>query len=392
MNKEISLDLFDYTLPDEHIAQHPLKDRSASRLLVYRDNNIEHTAFKNLKFHLPPNSTLVFNNTRVIPARLYFRKPSGAVIEIFLLEPVSPFSEMNLNLLARKSVTWKCMVGNAKKWKSGRLVGYADGVDIAAEFTNRVKHLVTLTWEQDITFAELLERAGKIPLPPYIKRNADYADTERYQTVYATTPGAVAAPTAGLHFTREILNDLDTSGFHRTEVTLHVGAGTFQPVMVSNIWEHQMHREFIQVKAEVIKKLANAENLIAVGTTSLRTLESLYWLAVMLKKGNSSFVLQKEFPYQNPSNISYAHAMEILVNHCRSFNLESIEAYTELMIAPGYNLKSIRALLTNFHLPKSTLIMLVHAVVSDAWKMIYEEALEKQYRFLSYGDSSLLFV
>lgn len=389
----LSLTEFDYDLPDKFIAQQPKQQRGQSKLLCYKNGQIKHTHFSALDQLIPSQATLVFNNTKVIPARLYFKKETGADIELFLLEPVLPSSEMNLNLATIGQVVWKCMVGNAKKWKDGMaLKGNIGDIEIIANWQNREEKLIQFNWNKAITFAELLDQLGKIPLPPYIKRKSDAQDEEAYQTVYASQPGAVAAPTAGLHFTEEMLGKLKGNKVNELEVTLHVGAGTFQPVAVDNVWEHHMHREFIEVNLAMLKLLQESEFNIAVGTTSLRTLESLYWFGMQVHHGQTDFELKQEYPYAHPSDDTFKAAINYLVNYCNQNNLEKITGYTELMIVPSYEIKSIKALITNFHMPQSTLIMLVCACIGNNWRNIYESAKEENYEFLSYGDSSILFL
>ena len=389
----IALEQFDYELPEALIAQEPPAERGTSKLLVYQNGAIEHALFNSLIDKLPASTHLIFNNTKVIPARLFFKKETGASIEIFLLEPLLPTAEIAQNLATYNSVTWKCMVGNAKKWKSETsLKGKIGEIEIEAHWYNKKENLIQFKWNKTVSFAELLDLLGKMPLPPYIKRKSNTKDENDYQTVYATNPGAVAAPTAGLHFTEEMLESLKTNGVNKTEVTLHVGAGTFQPVSVNNIWEHHMHREFIEVDKKALLALSHSTNNIAVGTTSLRTLESLYWFGVQVQKGVYDFELKKEYAYHNPANLSFQAAMKELYQYCESNNLKGIDAYTELMIVPGYQIKSVMGLITNFHMPKSTLIMLVSAFIGENWKKVYTSALKNNYRFLSYGDSSLLFL
>ncbi len=389
----ISLEQFNYELPEHTIAQVPPLQRGSSKLLVYKNGEIEHSSFGELMKWLPPKTNLVFNNTKVIPARLFFKKETGANIEIFLLEPLLPSAEMAQNLATINSVTWKCMVGNAKKWKEDtELKGHIGAIEITAVWLSKSDSQIKFSWNKPISFAELLELLGNMPLPPYIKRKSNSNDQSDYQTVYASRPGAVAAPTAGLHFTDAMLNNLKLVGLTTTEVTLHVGAGTFQPVAVENVWDHPMHREFIEVSKSTLAALCQLTDLIAVGTTSLRTLESLYWLGIQVKLGVFDFELKKEFPYDNPTEMSFQEAIDYLLNYCNQNHLESITAYTELMIVPGYKIKSVKAIITNFHMPKSTLIMLINAIIGDNWKTVYQSALENDYRFLSYGDSSLLFL
>lgn len=389
----LSLSRFDYHLPDSSIAQTPLADRDSSKLLVYRNQQIDHFHFRQLPEILPTDTCMVFNETQVIPVRLIFYKESGARIEIFLLEPLLPIGGMEVNLNATESVTWKAMVGNAKKWKEDQiLMGNSGSSTIKAQWYNKSDSVVILTWDSGIPFSVILEESGKVPLPPYIHREADLADQSSYQTIYATRKGAVAAPTAGLHFTPFVMKSLSDRNLRLCKLTLHVGAGTFQPVVHENVWEHPMHSEYFEVPVETLKTLASSKRIAAVGTTSLRTLESLYWLAVLLKHtGKWHTQLEKEVPYTIPAELTFNEAMNDLIQYCELHQLQSLSAFTAIMIVPGYKIRSANMLITNFHMPKSTLIMLVEAFIGLDWKKVYSEALKNNYRFLSYGDSSILF-
>lgn len=390
---ELPLSRFDYHLPENNIAQKPLEVRDASRLLCYQNGQISHHHFQSLPNLLSENTCLVFNETKVIPARLIFTKESGARIEIFLIEPIQPEGGMEVNLASRDRVIWKAMVGNAKKWKLGQtLTGWAGSTQILAKWHDKENMMVLLRWDSGACFSEILEVVGKVPLPPYIHREAENSDKASYQTVYAQRQGAVAAPTAGLHFTSNVLNSLSEKGHQLSYLTLHVGAGTFQPVVHENVWDHPMHSEYFEVSVETIKTLQNAVHIAAVGTTSLRTLESLYWLAVWMEKsGEWHSHLNKTIPYTMSSTLTYSEAMRLLANYCEQHQLNALSAFTSIMIVPGYQFKSAHALITNFHMPKSTLIMLIEAFIGPAWKEVYEEAIRNDYRFLSYGDSSVLF-
>lgn len=392
-NTALTLSQFDYHLPEDRIAQTPLGERDTSKLLCYKDEQISHRAFRDLSEILPPNTLLVFNETKVIPARLIFTKDTGAHIEIFLIEPIEPGGGMEMNLASQEAVVWKAMVGNAKKWKEDQiLTGFAGETRILAEWVDKQEMVVKLRWDSGQTFSEILEMAGKVPLPPYIHREADQTDKSSYQTVYASKQGAVAAPTAGLHFTQHVLQHLQDIGHRLSYLTLHVGAGTFQPVMHENVWEHPMHSEYFEVSVDTLRDLQKAGHIAAVGTTSLRTLESLYWLAALLREtGQWHSQLEKTIPYTLHTDLSYSEAMNVLLEYAETHDWNSFSAFTAIMIAPGYQIRSAHMLITNFHMPKSTLIMLVEAFVGKAWRTLYQEAIQKNYRFLSYGDSSILF-
>jgi S-adenosylmethionine:tRNA ribosyltransferase-isomerase len=382
----MSIDLkdYEYSLPEENIAKFPLTDRSASKLLFYQKGTIRHQVFGDIVDVLPENSLLVFNDTRVIPARLIFHRESGARIEVFLLEPLSPTSYEQA-MRAFTQCTWKCMIGNAKRWKNEKL-HHPSGLS-----AQRVDDIVTFTWDSGQSFSEILDSAGSVPLPPYIGRTADEHDKETYQTVYSKYEGAVAAPTAGLHFTKELLAQLPSRNISMDFVTLHVSAGTFQPIKASNVMEHPMHREQVIVSLENVESLLKAERVIAVGTTSMRTLESLYWFGVKLLEGNEDFFIEKEFAYCERTPISFTESLTAVKDYLIRTNQQKLAGHTEIFIYPGYEFRVCKGLITNFHLPGSTLILLVAAFIGKDWKRIYDEALKNHYRFLSYGDSSVLF-
>lgn len=401
MNKadinKVKLSDFNYVLPDKNIAQEPLEQRDASQLLVYRNGQISHEKFKDLDQFLTPNQHLVLNNAKVIPARLYFYRSSGAKIEIFLLEPLTPYTVMDRALMAKNKVTWQCMVGNLKRWKheevlSTLITENGKETRLFARLISRESPTVELTWDTDESLSEILERWGKTPLPPYIKRESVKKDEQSYQTVFAKEAGAVAAPTAGLHFSDTIFKKLHTKGVQNSEVTLYVGAGTFAPVNTEYMVDHDMHSEMIAVNLHRLREILNAEELVAVGTTSLRTLESLYWMGVKLsEKSQDPFILDKLFPYTfSMPPLTWKKSLNLLVNYMVDHEIEIIQGATSLMILPGYSFMSCNALITNFHFPSTTLIMLVAAFIGDDWKKVYDEALLNNYRFLSYGDSSLL--
>jgi S-adenosylmethionine:tRNA ribosyltransferase-isomerase len=395
--KDISIQDFTYQLPDEKIALHPLQQRDNSKLLVYKKAIIKEDKYNNIHEHLPANSLLVFNNTRVIKARILFTKPSGGVIEIFLLEPYQ--ADYTGTLTATKTCKWKCFIGGASKWKEKELAfgNWNLTVQIIEKLTDA--YVVSFNWSDSISFAEILEQAGNIPLPPYIKRKVDEDDKERYQTIYAAHDGSVAAPTAGLHFTDTVFKNLVAKNIDTTFVTLHVGAGTFKPVKAATMQEHEMHAEWIDVDIATIENLiAHLNNtIVAVGTTSLRTIESLYWLGVkaLIEPAVQQLQITQWEVYEElagKANITAKDALEALIKWLQKNKLEKIFTQTQILIAPGYQFKIAKAIVTNFHQPQSTLLLLVAAAVGNDWKKIYDYALENDFRFLSYGDGSLLFI
>ena len=397
--KEISILDFTYQLPDDKIALHPLEKRDASKLLVYKDGIIEQDAYSNIHQYLPENSLLIFNNTKVINARILFTKPTGGVIEIFLLEPYK--GDYTSTLTATKTCTWKCLIGGAGKWKEESLELKVKDFKLIIIQVEKLTdaYVVEFNWNEKVSFAEILEHAGNIPLPPYIKRKPAEEDKERYQTIYAAHDGSVAAPTAGLHFTEDIFKHLEEKNISKDFVTLHVGAGTFKPVKAATMQQHEMHAEWIDVNITTIENIvANLNNtIVAVGTTSLRTLESLYWLGVktLLQPSLQQLQIMQWEAYDELSgtkNIAAKEALEALLEWLKKNNLINLFTQTQILIAPGYQFKIVKALVTNFHQPQSTLLLLVAAAVGDDWKKIYDYALENDFRFLSYGDGSLLFI
>jgi S-adenosylmethionine:tRNA ribosyltransferase-isomerase len=396
---------YNYDLPAEQVAQFPLPNRDASKLLIYSHGLIREDVFSNIGLHLPANSLLVFNNTRVIHARLVFRKPTGSQIEIFCLEPLAPSPEIQAAFLQQRASTWKCLVGNLKRWKSGTL---------SLECTvNGITHLLSAALAGDCgdgsyeiefhwnppekTFSEILELMGLVPLPPYINRPAEPSDNDRYQTIYAACDGSVAAPTAGLHFTASLLEKLNSTGIDSEKVTLHVGVGTFRPVSVEHISGHIMHHERIVVRKSTIERLVNSLDrpMFAVGTTTARTLESLYWLGVrLLREGSGALPLVQQWdPYKqiHTGHITPRQALGALTGYLEAHQLEEYSGETQLMIVPGYQYKLLSGLITNFHMPQSTLLLLVAAMIGDDWRKVYEYALQNGFRFLSYGDSCIFF-
>jgi S-adenosylmethionine:tRNA ribosyltransferase-isomerase len=393
MSNAIHMQDYTYSLPPDKIATHPISTRDESKLLVYQKGKIQHTAFKSLVDFLPQNSFLFFNDTKVIPARIHFQKDTGAEIEIFLLSPVKPSTLMADAMVTNKTCTWQCTIGNLKRWKGGQpLLKEVGAISLHASLIDRNTGVVEFSWNTGQSFAEIITAIGVTPLPPYIKREATSVDVNRYQTVYSHYEGAVAAPTAGLHFTDHILESLHRKGIERDFLTLHVSAGTFQPVKAENALEHTMHHEQIIVTRKSIENLLKSNQfIVAVGTTSMRTLESLYWYGVkLLENAHSDFMVNQDDPYQKRVLPSSGDALLAILSHMDKRNLDSLTGSTSIFIYPGYAFKICNALITNFHLPASTLILLVAAFVGDDWEKIYNEALHNNYRFLSYGDSSLL--
>jgi S-adenosylmethionine:tRNA ribosyltransferase-isomerase len=397
--KEIRIEDYNYSLPEEHIAKYPLSPRDSSKLLVYKNGEIASNSFQNLAENLPDNAHLVFNNTKVIPARLYFQKKTGAVIEVFLLDPFFPSNIISQVMESEEKVIWHCMIGNKKKWK-GEVLELKIPIarieeSIFAELVDREENKVSFTWKAKISFSEIVKAIGEIPLPPYLNRKTEVSDLETYQTVYSKFDGAVAAPTAGLHFTKAIFDRLNNANFHSSYITLHIGAGTFQPVKTENALEHHMHSEQIVFERSFIEKLIeNNGPVIPVGTTSMRSLESLYWFGVKVlneKLETIPFKIEKLDPYKSYEKLpSKSDALQGILDYMVKKGLNSLIGDTEIFIFPGYSFKLCDGLITNFHQPKSTLLLLVSALIGDKWKEVYDFAKAKKYRFLSYGDSSLL--
>jgi len=396
--KNIKISDFTYDLPDERIAKYPLKERDQSKLLVFKNGSIQENNFKNIGDFLPENSQLVFNNTRVIHARLFFRKETGAKIEIFCLEPVEP-ADYQIAFQEKKRVIWKCMVGNSKKWKAGILKREVeiDGekIVIQAEKKEQIENTfhIEFSWDKQISFAEIIEHTGTLPIPPYLNRETEEADEETYQTVYAKIDGSVAAPTAGLHFTENIFNQLAKKNISTNEITLHVGAGTFEPVKSETISGHNMHHESVIIPKNIIERfIENHDKIIAVGTTSVRSLESLYWIGLQLENNNfnsSTLEVKQWEPYENEAKIDTTKALQNIVDYLNKNNQNEIQFSTQIIILPGYDFKIIGGMFTNFHQPQSTLLLLISAFIGEKWKDVYEYALANNFRFLSYGDSNL---
>lgn len=400
--QQIRIEEYDYPLPDERIAKFPLAKRDESKLLLYKDGQVSESVFKHIADYLPAGSLLVYNNTRVIQARLLFQKVTGARIEVFCLEPAEPH-DYALIFQQTERCSWICLVGNLKKWKDGLLTKkvtiQGEEVILSAEKkeSHGDSHRIEFTWNNPkYTFADLLDAAGVLPIPPYLHRETEKSDLVTYQTVYSKIKGSVAAPTAGLHFTPEVLADVDAHGIGREEVTLHVGAGTFKPVKSETIEGHEMHTEFISVRRSSIERIQkNLGKIIAVGTTSVRTLESLYYIGVKLTSHpdatSEELVVNQWMPYEAENNrIPVAEALQHILDYLDRYQADKLVTATQIIIAPGYEFKIVRGIITNFHQPKSTLLLLISAFVKGNWRTIYDYALSHDFRFLSYGDSSLL--
>ena len=399
--QQISIEDYNYSLPDERIAKFPLPKRDESKLLLYRDGKVSESVFKHITDYLPEGSLMVFNNTRVIQARLLFQRATGAQIEVFCLDPAAPH-DYELIFQQTEACNWICLIGNAKKWKepvlSREITVAGQTVRLSAEKVQSYgeTHQVRFSWDGGFSFAEVLDAAGELPIPPYLHRKTEESDLKTYQTVYSKIKGSVAAPTAGLHFTPEVLADLDAKGFGREELTLHVGAGTFKPVKSETIEGHEMHTEYISVRRSTIERvMQNFGKIIAVGTTSVRTLESLYYIGVTLATHpdatSEELVVRQWMPYEDANNrLTPTEALQNRLDSLDKHQLNTLITATQIIIAPGYEFKVVKGIVTNFHQPKSTLLLLISAFVKGDWKNIYDYALGHDFRFLSYGDSSLL--
>ena len=397
--QEIAIAEYDYPLPDERIAKYPLAERDTSKLLLYKGGEIREEKFADLPSFIPQGALMVFNNTRVIQARLRFRKETGAQIEVFCLEPEQP-ADYQLMFQETKECVWQCLVGNSSRWKGGVLsqVIEIDGTQVTLSVervSSAAVNLVRFFWDGGFTFAQLLEAAGELPIPPYLNRKTEESDMSTYQTVYSKVKGSVAAPTAGLHFTPAVLGALDAAGVQRGEVTLHVGAGTFKPVKSELIADHEMHEEYIEVQRGLIERIiAAGGEAVAVGTTSVRTLESLYFLGEKVSENpaveESELCVGQWEPYNREHTLSTVEALTALLQWLDAKGLDRVHSHTRIMIAPGYKFRIVKAIVTNFHQPKSTLLLLVSAFIGGDWRRVYDFALGNGFRFLSYGDSSLL--
>ncbi|HBL77799.1 MAG: S-adenosylmethionine tRNA ribosyltransferase [Bacteroidetes bacterium GWF2_42_66] len=396
----ISISDFNYPLPDEKIAKYPLPQRDQSKLLVWKNHSIEDRIFSELPDLLPTNSLLIFNNTKVIRARLLFEKETGARIEIFCLDPHEP-SDYQIAFQQTKTCTWKCMIGNLKKWKEGTLkksiIIEGENVELCAEkiSSDRQDNIIRFIWNNvHFEFSKIIEHAGILPIPPYLNRETEESDLQRYQTVYSKIKGSVAAPTAGLHFTEEVFQRIREKGYQTEELTLHVGAGTFQPVKSETIEAHRMHAEQIYIPQQLIERLLKHRGpRIAVGTTTIRTLESIYWLGTQITTGSvsdiSNLKISQWEPYQGTKKIEVNESLQAILSFMKSRQTDHFSASTEIIIVPGYEFTIIDGMLTNFHQPQSTLLLLVSAFLGENWKTVYNHALQNNYRFLSYGDSNL---
>ena len=392
MIPEIHIEDYNYPLPDERIAKYPLPERDASKLLHYSNGVVEDCRFRDLPSLLPSGALMVFNDTKVVPARLHFQRESGAHIEVFVLEPLQP-AEYVSAFAATDSCVWKCVIGNAKRWKGGLIGLYGDNqLGLKAELMDRdgATGSVRFTWDGGEPFSRVLDIAGSIPIPPYLNRDTEALDLERYQTLYAHIRGSVAAPTAGLHFTERVLDDIRARGIEMQQVCLHVGAGTFLPVKTSLVSEHPMHREPFFVSIGLLRELAAGREVVAVGTTSVRTLESLYYAGVScIEKGAPEDVAQWA-PYEREYTYSTQEALQAIVDYLERNGMDTLSIGTRIIIVPGFRWRIVRRMVTNFHQPESTLLLLVSSFVDGDWQTIYRHALASNYRFLSYGDSSLL--
>ncbi|MBR4267090.1 MAG: S-adenosylmethionine:tRNA ribosyltransferase-isomerase [Bacteroidales bacterium] len=391
--KNIEIADFNYNLPDEKIAKFPLKERDKCKLLIYKNKQISEGIFRDVEKLLDPSGLLVVNNTKVIPARLEFFTANGARIEIFCLEPYSP-ADYDSNFSLKGSCQWKCLAGNLKRWKNFNLkreFNY-NGEDLQIEVekiqVSGGEIIAKFSWNGNYTFSDIIDIAGSIPIPPYLNRKAEESDTIDYQTIYSHYKGSVAAPTAGLHFTEEMMKNLKCE---LGQLTLHVGAGTFKPVKSQTIGEHEMHREFFSVTKEFLKKILKYKGKItAVGTTSVRTLESLYWLGTKILSCKDGLNLSQWECYETDGNFSVEESINAIINYIEQKGEDTFKAATGIMICPGYSYKIVNNIITNFHQPESTLLLLVSAAVGSKWKEIYDYALNNNFRFLSYGDSSFL--
>jgi S-adenosylmethionine:tRNA ribosyltransferase-isomerase len=400
--KELRIEDFSYELPDEQVAKYPLEVRDASKLLIYDKGSISEDVYRNISGHIPGGSLLVFNQTKVVHARLLFRKETGGIIEVFCLEPHEQYADVQTAMAEKGKVWWKCLVGGAGKWKPGtvpELKHNAPDFTLQARMVERAagNFILELSWyDTELTFAEILHYAGKVPLPPYLHREAEVTDEHRYQTIYAKEEGSVAAPTAGLHFTEHVMSSLAERKIDTAFVTLHVGAGTFKPVKSETMAEHDMHAEWIDVDKAAIQQLISQTDtgIIAVGTTSLRTLESLYWIGVKLQKGTlpdmKGIAVEQWDPYETDSAITAKESLTALLQYLEAEGLERLICRTRIIIAPGYEMRIVKGLVTNFHQPQSTLLLLVAALIGKDWRKVYDYALQHGYRFLSYGDGCLL--
>ncbi|MES2701954.1 MAG: S-adenosylmethionine:tRNA ribosyltransferase-isomerase [Bacteroidota bacterium] len=404
--KDLRIEHYTYELPDEKVAKYPLDQRDASKLLIYKNGSIAEDTYSNIAAHIPTDALLVFNQTKVVHARLLFKKPSGGVIEVFCLAPHT--GDIQTAMLQKGSVQWECLVGGASKWKHGMILQLIHGepaFTLSASITDRIPgaYILTLNWDNpNLTFAEVLHHAGKVPLPPYLNRDAQITDEARYQTLFARHEGSVAAPTAGLHFTEDVLHSISAKHINTAFVTLHVGAGTFKPVKADTMETHDMHAEWIDVSIELIQQITaqlsspNAHPIVATGTTSLRTLESLYWIGNKVANGAppdlTGIAVSQWDPYNDDRQHATVDALQALLSYLLQSSMSRIVTRTQILIAPGYTFRIVKGLITNFHQPQSTLLLLVSAFIGAGWRTVYDYALAHNFRFLSYGDGSLLWL
>lgn len=409
----IKIEDFQYELPDERIARFPLAERDQSKLLIYKDGQIEEEIFEQVSTHLPENALLLFNQAKVVHARLHFRKSTGGKIEIFCLEPDSRYPDISTAMTQKNEVHWKCILRGASKWKddsplelkatyssaTGEKTIKAEARKVSREGQSFIIHF---KWETDnseqISFSEFLEHAGNIPIPPYLKRKAEESDEERYQTIFAKSEGSVAAPTAALHFTPKILEQLPSKNINLAKLTLHVSAGTFMPVKSETMAGHEMHAEWIEISLDTLQKVAHQlqtkNKIIGIGTTSARTLESIYWIGIQILrkqwKADQKIAVPQWYTYEEESNFTGLEAVNALIDYYKTNQLQNLITQTKLIIVPGYQFRLVDGLITNFHQPSSTLLLMISALVGEDWKKIYDYAMDNDFRFLSYGDGSLL--
>lgn len=397
--KDLKIEDYTYPLPDERIAKYPLAQRDASKLLIWNKGLLKEDVYRNIAQHIPEGTLMVFNRTKVVQARLLFKKETGGVIEVFCLEPHEQYSDVQTAMLQTHKVLWKCIVGGASKWKHGLILEQRhDGFTLKAAIVDRGEGYFTieLVWDTDMSFAEVLHIAGKVPLPPYLHRDAEASDEERYQTIYAKNEGSVAAPTAGLHFTERIMDSLQEKGIDTAFVNLHVGAGTFMPVKSDTMQGHTMHAEWIHVDVDTIQQLIAHldKGIVVVGTTTMRTLESLYWIGAQLLNHTvpdfEGYAVKQWDPYEMDTDADAKSALQALADYLLQNKQTSLVTKTQILIAPGYTNKVVRGLATNFHQPESTLLLLVASMLGEDWRKLYNYALQHDYRFLSYGDGCLL--
>lgn len=401
--KHIEIEQFNYNLPEENIATAPLSQRDSAKLLVNNNNTFNITQYNKLAQHLPKNGLICFNETKVINARLYFQKSTGAKIEIFCLEPDGQYPDITSAMLQKGCVYWKCLVGGAAKWKNEPVIKCCNNSEdfyLTAQIETKLTdgYLIKFEWKNNLSFAEVLQHLGEIPLPPYLNRKAEAEDYETYQTMFAKHEGSVAAPTASLHFTPSVIESLAQNNITTTYLTLHVGAGTFKPVKSETMKEHEMHPEFLEVNLDTIEKVLHhieaGEPIIAVGTTSVRTLESIYWIGNLLHQDHTidwnGIAISQWAPYTDHSKASKSIALQAVINYLKSKNLNKLITRTQIIIAPGYEFQIVNGIITNFHQPKSTLLLLISAFLGNEWRNMYEFALHNNFRFLSYGDGCLL--